>query len=49
MANKIDNVENDFVNGIQHKKNSSSLSFLHQQNMDCIPVKTGKPIFTFEK
>ena len=43
MANKDNNSDTDFVNVIQqHKNNSSSLSFLHQQNMDSSPTKTGK-------
>ena len=38
MANKDNNSDTDFVNVIQqHKNNSSSLSFLHQQNMDSSP------------
>ena len=43
MANKDNNSDTDFVNVIQqHKNNSSSLSFLHQQNMDLSPTKTGR-------
>ena len=43
MANKDNNSDTDFVNVIhQHKNNSSSLSFLHQQNMDLSPTKSGK-------
>ena len=43
MANKDNNSDTDFVNVIQqHKNNSSSLSFLHQQNMDSSPTQTGK-------
>ena len=46
MANKDNNSDTDFVNVIQqHKNNSSSLSFLHQQNMDSSPTKTGKNDF----
>ena len=43
MANKDNNSDTDFANIIhQHKNNSSSLSFLHQQNMDLSPTKTGR-------
>ena len=43
MANKDNNSDTDFVNVIQqHKNNSSSLSFLPQQNMDSSPTQTGK-------
>ena len=49
MANKDNNSDTDFVNVIhQHKNNSSSLSFLHHQNMDLSPTKTGKnEVFLF--
>ena len=48
MANKDNNSDTDFVNAIhQHKNNSSSLSFLHQQNMDLSPTKSGKKNKTF--
>ena len=43
MANT--ELNNSEVNVLQHKNDSSGLSFLHQQNMDFNLTKSGRPIF----